>query len=150
MERYLRAKGDTACDREEARGRIHADRPAARCNRSPKTARHRIDRQLVRRICKHLGFRYRALDRSRQGRQYQDGAVTLRRSRETPREYEGHYSAACPSCEITYAYRRALHDCGKEAPHRSRKMDWTPRPARRQTAARVSQIHPSDASVAAA
>src|SRR5258708_4588074 len=83
MERHLRAKRNTACDRQEAGGRIHADCPLAGCDRAPKTARHRIGPQLVGRICEDFGFRYRALDRSRQGRQYQDGAVALRRSGET-------------------------------------------------------------------
>ena len=70
-------KADAACGREKARGRIDADRAAAGRDRPAQTARHRIGRQLLGRIRKDSGGRHRALDRGRQGRQYQDGAVTL-------------------------------------------------------------------------
>ena len=70
-------KGDAAGDRQEAGRRIHADRKAARRDRTAQTARYRHRRQFKRGVRKNSGSRYCAVDRGRQGRQYQDRAVAL-------------------------------------------------------------------------
>jgi tripartite-type tricarboxylate transporter receptor subunit TctC len=77
-ERYLCAAANATCHRPETGRRVDADHEIAGRRRAAQAARHPAGGQLVGGVCADSGIRYRAVDRSRQSRQYQDRAVALR------------------------------------------------------------------------